>query len=337
MDGPYAKKAISAIGGWQDNGGVKAVQFLVFGLLTSACAVSNHPQKLAQVPASTVSSSVSWQQILARPGPIELETVVSGRWEVELSGLLNLEHQKSQAAGIKDRKVPIVLPVHVLKHPQAGVFVVDSGVSQDMVEGGPGGTRGIVTGYIEEMKSLISLKTITEQNGGSLAGVLITHFHLDHILGLPDVNPQTPIYAGPGELENSTFINLFLRGTHDALLEGQKEVHTWDFAKSRKIGSIEHAIDVLGDGSLWALWVPGHTPGSTAYLANTTKGPVLFTGDCSHTFWGFEHGVEPGSFTEDHDTNQVSLQALKQIVQEVPNLRVEVGHQLRGDESEGHP
>jgi glyoxylase-like metal-dependent hydrolase (beta-lactamase superfamily II) len=84
---------------------------------------------------------------------------------------------------------------------------------------------------------------------------------------------------------------------------------------------------VFGDGSLWALLVPGHTPGSTAYLARTTKGPVLLTGDTCHTRWGWEHDVAPGSFTADHAANVESLKRLRALVAEHPAIDVRLGHQ----------
>jgi glyoxylase-like metal-dependent hydrolase (beta-lactamase superfamily II) len=86
-------------------------------------------------------------------------------------------------------------------------------------------------------------------------------------------------------------------------------------------------LDVFGDGSLWALWTPGHTPGSTAYLARTTTGPVLFTGDTCHTAWGWHNQVEPGSFTADHARNAESLGRLEALVREHPQIDVRLGHQ----------
>ena len=90
-----------------------------------------------------------------------------------------------------------------------------------------------------------------------------------------------------------------------------------------------YAIDIIGDGSLYALRAAGHTPGSTAYLARTTEGPVLFTGDCSHTRWGWDHDVAPGTYTADHKTNTASLSALRKLAAAHPSIAVEVGHEVR--------
>ena len=38
------------------------------------------------------------------------------------------------------------------------------------------------------------------------------------------------------------------------------------------------------------------------------RGPVLCTGDTSHTRWGWENGVEPGTYTADQAQNADSLE-----------------------------
>ena len=88
-------------------------------------------------------------------------------------------------------------------------------------------------------------------------------------------------------------------------------------------------LDVFGDGSFWAIWVPGHTAGSTAFVARTPNGPVLFTGDACHTTWGWQNGVEPGTFSEDQPKSAVSLSRLEKLVERHPHIDVRVGHQVR--------
>jgi len=86
--------------------------------------------------------------------------------------------------------------------------------------------------------------------------------------------------------------------------------------------------DFFGDGSLWVIAAPGHTPGSLAFLANTSRGPVLFAGDTGHTRWGWEHQVEPCTFTGDHAQNRASLAQLASIAKAVPGLVVQTGHEF---------
>ena len=294
-------------------------------LFTTGCALSNHPT----LPARTPQTSIAAISEMVRPsGPIRLESVVSARWAVPLGGLLDLEDPKAVAAGLEDEDKAIVLPVHVLVHPEHGVAVVDTGVSTDRMEGGRGAARGGVEYFLREVEPVEPLAEILARQPAELWGVLLTHAHVDHVLGIADLPAEAPIYVGPGELAATSGLHMFLRSTYDALLEGRAPVR--ELAYEARVGPFEGVIDLFGDGSLWAIWAPGHTPGSTAYLANTTDGPVLFVGDTSHTQWGWDHGVTPGSYTADHAKNKESLDALRALVDVHPEIRVFVGHEMPG-------
>jgi hypothetical protein len=62
-------------------------------------------------------------------------------------------------------------------------------------------------------------------------------------------------------------------------------------------------------------------------LVRTTRGPVLLVGDTCHTAWGWENGVEPGSFTSDHEENAKNLERLRRFVAAHPEIEVHLGHQ----------
>jgi glyoxylase-like metal-dependent hydrolase (beta-lactamase superfamily II) len=111
-----------------------------------------------------------------------------------------------------------------------------------------------------------------------------------------------------------------------------------NLGKPSSLAEMERLIDVAGpievetinsadDGSAFAISVPGHTPGSTAYVLRTPKGPILLTGDTCHTRWGWEHSVEPGSYTADQPTNRKSLLLLEELVRRHPAMDVRLGHQ----------
>jgi N-acyl homoserine lactone hydrolase len=297
--------------------------------LLAGCALTKHPTTPALTPAPTPMEDVI--AFLATPGPIEHEVAVSGGMTVELSGLLNLDHPLAIRAGIKDAPTPVVLPVHMLLHPTAGLYVVDTGVDRDLAAGGKGIGRGLVNTFVKHVDRQESLGAMLDRRGGTLAGVLITHLHIDHVLGFPDIPEGTPIYVGEGETSARKGVHLVMRRTYAAALKGRAPLMTWDASKGVPLGPISKAWDVIGDGSLWALDTPGHTPGSTSYIARTTTGPVLFTGDTCHTLWGWESGVTPGGFTADIDANAVSLSALRELAASVPGMVVYVGHETDGE------
>jgi glyoxylase-like metal-dependent hydrolase (beta-lactamase superfamily II) len=103
-------------------------------------------------------------------------------------------------------------------------------------------------------------------------------------------------------------------------------VREWPYAPDSD-GRFAGVVDIFGDGSVWALSVPGHTPGSTAYLVRTPGGPKLLVGDASHTSWGWIHGVEPGTFSADRPRSAESLATLRDLVRDHPAIEVYLGHQ----------
>ena len=143
---------------------------------------------------------------------------------------------------------------------------------------------------------------------------------------MPDIADNVPLYIGRREASQPEWINLFVQASTDHLLQGKQPLHEWPFQPDPQ-QRFDGVVDIFGDASVFAISVPGHTAGSTAYLIRSTQGPVLLTGDASHTRWGWEHGVEPGDFTRNNELNLQSLLQMKALVERHPQIEVRFGHQ----------
>jgi N-acyl homoserine lactone hydrolase len=298
---------------------------LVLLSLLSACAATSHGTQ-----ASTVGVAKSTQALLEtlkEPGTIELESINAADWAVERSGLINLNHPTAKAAGLVDGDEKIEVYFHAIRHPTQGLFIVDTGVETALRDAPE---KSAVSGLLrsamhtDKMKVNVALGEWLAKE--KLSGVMLTHLHFDHITGMADVPNSTPIYTGPGEATETKFTNLFVKGSTDQALMGKPALSEWRFEPDAS-GTFEGVLDVFGDGMVWAIWVPGHTPGSTAYLIRTTKGPVLLTGDASHTRWGWENDVEPGTFTGDGPKSVQSFKKLRAFAKAHPEIEVRLGHQ----------
>jgi N-acyl homoserine lactone hydrolase len=296
-------------------------------MLLAACTVTTHPQQAATL--GKPSSSAAMKAQIEQPGPIQLETINSADWAVPLDGLINLKSPAAKAAGLTNHDEPIHVYAHLLRHPRYGNFLVDTGVSQLLADDpGKAGVGWLVRQVMPlgAMKIRKSSEEIMKELNGKLSGIFLTHMHLDHISGLPGIPRDIPIYISASEATEKNFLNLFVQGTTDRVLEGRQELLAWYFQPDPD-KEFEGVIDIFGDGSAYAISVPGHTPGSVAYLIRTTQGPVLLTGDTSHTRWGWEHTVEPGDYTLDHARNLENLKRLKALVERHPSITVRLGHQ----------
>jgi len=254
-----------------------------------------------------------------REGPLVHEVVTSARWSVPRKGLIDLDDPL--AVDLPTDDAPIVLPVHLFHHPDGRTFVVDTGVSDARVRGEADAARGLVGSYIKDIEAEIGLGSLLE--GRQVAAVVLTHTHLDHVLGLIDVPMDVPVYVGPGETSNRQGDHALLKGFYRRTFAGRdlRELPFDDL-----LGELP-ATDLAGDGSLWLVHSPGHTPGSQVVIAATKDGPVVVLGDTSHTRWGWDHGVPPGTFSNDPEQGKISFSAMKALVEAHPGTDVFVGHE----------
>jgi glyoxylase-like metal-dependent hydrolase (beta-lactamase superfamily II) len=314
----------------------RILALVLMPLSASACALTHHGAQPSALGQSRRSSDLL--AVVDQPGPITLETVNSADWAVDRSGLIDLHDPRAKAAGIQNGLEPIQVYFHVVRHPVYGTFIVDTGVERALRDDrSRAAIRGLVARVMstDRMQIHVPLGDWLAQQPTRLAGVFLTHLHLDHVSGMPDVPRGTPIYAGPREAGDRSLLNLAVGPNIDRALAGQAPVSEWRFAPDPD-GRFAGVVDVFGDGSFWALFVPGHTPGSTAYLARTPEGPVLLTGDVCHTAWGWAHDVAPGTYTSDHRANADSLARLERFAAEHPAMRVRLGHQRLDGDSVAH-
>ncbi len=299
-----------------------ALALALFGWRASTHPVTPSPLGVPR-PARAMEAS------LAEPGPIVVETVVGADWRVERGGLINLDHPRARAAGLSGGDEPVQIYLHALRHPTRGLFLIDTGVERALArDPSRAAIRGVVASamHLEAMRFGADTASWLAEQPAPPAGVLLTHLHLDHVSGAPDLPPGTPIYAGPGETRAREALHLFTQPNVDRALGGLGPINEWGYVPEPG-GAFDAVLDVFGDGSLWAIAVPGHTPGSTAYLARTPGGPVLFAGDACHTAWGWEHAVEPGTFSHDREQSADSLARLRALVERHPAIDVRPGHQ----------
>ena len=296
---------------------------VVLLLASAVLVISQYKTTTHELEVSSLGRAATMAQLeasLESPKPVTVERIVAANWQVPLAGLLNLQHERAKAAQLKDRIEPIKVFSFLLRHPKHGVFMIDTGVAQAF-KVNP--RQFDVPSFVEPMLGLDALEIVqpTEQIlaklAQPLAGVFMTHLHLDHISGLADIPKNVPVYVGINEASSTYWMNAATQAVVDNLLAGRAPLLEWR----------AEIVDIFGDGSVFAWHLPGHTPGSTAYLVNSEQGAQLIVGDIAHTRWGWDNSVEPGDFSQDKQRNRASLLILKDFINKHHNVTVHLGHQ----------
>lgn len=172
----------------------------------------------------------------------------------------------------------------VIEHPTAGLVVFDTGLAQR--------ARTEPEHYVGKLGAMLGLLDVPPGAGlaeqmraagfdpGNVTRVVLSHVHFDHTGGIPDF-PNATVTVSAAEKH---WVETGLRATDFVDLDPLQGLPRWqavDFTAEKPLATLLGAHDLLGDGSLLAVDLSGHTPGSTGLLVRTADAPVLLTGDAA--------------------------------------------------------
>ena len=293
-------------------------------LSLAACAtpVTRHTQQPATL--GVVASGSEMERLMSEPGPVVFRREVFAHWTAGRGSFLNLEAPASVAAGVGPGSERAAILAYSLRHPRFGLYLVDAGVSDAL----PSRLNPVMRYGLRQLAPTTEQTTAQWMaREGAPRGVFVTHLHFDHIGGLIDLPVSTPVFIGPGEAEERHWTNTLLGHPADAIFRGFGPLQVWRFQPDPS-GAFAGVLDVFGDGSVWALWTPGHSPGSTSYLVRTTEGSKLIVGDAVHTRLGWEteapQAVIPGF--DDGLASETTVR-LRRFAARHPEVEVFLGHQ----------
>lgn len=284
------------------------------------CTQPHIPKEDPLPPAG--QSAPDWNAVFASPRSIEVIPLVTGEINVERSILLNLDDPRVEDQD--DRKIWVPVLAYLVRHEEHGDFLVDAGFDSSFSRSSHGNFGGMARfveiGRQPEGGDTASLLRRTGVDPTTLRMIVISHLHLDHVAGLPELPKTVPLYAGPQA--RLGYETMWYAPTDH--LAGFDSIRTWSFDGLPDAGP-GPSIDVFGDGSFFAISAPGHTTGNLSFIVNGRRGPVLLTCDASHLQVGFRTNVSPG-FAQDRKAADATIQRLHSFANEHPSLRVFVGH-----------
>ena len=294
----------------------------------SACATPTTHHATMVSDLGVASNATALEASQARPGLVTFQRVRFATWTGGRGTFIDRDDLRT--ASVPQGTEEATIYAYVLDHPTRGRYLIDSGVSADL---GPR-LNWIMRRAVADLNLRIDQTTAGWLAGQSRpAGVFLTHLHFDHIGGLLDLDRRTPVHAGPGDASERNRHNALLGHPADSILEGYGPLREWAFQPDPD-GRFAGVLDIFGDGSVWAILVPGHSPGSTAYLINAVDGPKLVVGDAFSTRLGWEEAMPQPVPAAARASAEASANALRRLVADHPAIEVFLGHQSRAGQTE---
>ena len=182
--------------------------------------------------------------------------------------------------------------VGVIEHPTRGLFLFDTGYDPAFLEATRPfperfyrWTTPVDIGADAAWRAWLGANAIDE---AAIAGTIVSHFHGDHVAGMRHLADK-PVYcarAGLEQLRGTGRIGRVRRGLLEALVPQAVDEQA-RFFEDAPAASLPTAFapflegrDILGDGSLLAVELPGHCAGHWGLAFTTEEGrPVLLAAD----------------------------------------------------------
>jgi N-acyl homoserine lactone hydrolase len=296
-------------------------------LLSSGPAHS--PREQVVIPQSPHGS---WDEVLARPAPIVVDTLCTGVVHYPKQALI--DPAAPALAQFQDDGSELLVFAHLVRHALRGDVLIDSGLDTAYARPGlghmraPGSWFSALHGLSFAQAPGHDVHTQLASRGARLQAIYLTHLHADHAASLPSFPAQVPIFVGAQEPDD-------LAHHIDSGLMERRTLH--ELERGAALGPFEHVLDVYGDGSLWAISTSGHTRGHLSFLVNGLREQVLLTGDVFHTRWAFEKQVAAsGADDEQQQRARRSARQISAFIARYPRVRVIFGHQFASGPAQ-HP
>lgn len=258
-------------------------------------------------------------EVFQNPLPVSVHSFQTGTVIINRRGTLNPNHPRAKDVQDEELEVPIL--AHWVHHEDKGDFFLDTGLDASYTLDPRGGMEGTDLDEFQQNKDENVAKFI-EENGIDLKIVFLSHLHADHAAGVRELSKDIPYVIPKGEY------NEYHPEIHGDFLEGLEELYEIDFSKANQMAPLGPSVDLLGDGSLWAIHTPGHTPGHVSFLVNCFEGPILLTIDAAFIHENLELGVAPSDYTWDVEKAQETLEKIIEFLKKYPQVRIGHGHEV---------
>lgn len=228
---------------------------------------------LFSVPVAAAGVQLSLISTAENNGAIEGMVVEGGNW-------LRIRHMRQH--------------VVVIKHPR-GTLLLDAGVGRATPKAFQRNSslNRMLFGFGKHEPAVDQLAAHGVRPN-DINAILVSHLHWDHAGGLPDF-PGVPVWVQAAELVAAD------QGTPPSYIGEHKDAaiawRPYEMPMQPYEG-FERSLDVMGDGTLMLVDLPGHTPGHSGLFVAAANGKrYFFSGDVTWAARGLEQQKSRPAFT----------------------------------------
>jgi N-acyl homoserine lactone hydrolase len=229
-------------------------------------------------------------------------------------------------------EIPVVS--FLVEHPGAGPVLIDTGLhpsvaidlKQNFGRVGALAFRGMKISPEGTARDQLLARGIEP---GDVKLVVMTHLHVDHASAMSEFPNATFVFT-KREWEAATEPRSWQHGYRTRQFDHGFDYRTLDFedADSDSYATFGRSFDLLGDGSIRAVYTPGHTHGHMSVVLRLARGrEALVAGDAIYTRHALETGQLPFRIEDEHFYNR-SLKEIQLYVQTKPDALVIPGHDM---------
>lgn len=198
----------------------------------------------------------------------------------------------------------------LLEHPTRGAILFDTGYGQGYVDASRTLTGRIYNAVTPVTTSLERFAAPQLRSRGIDPGdvelIVASHFHADHVAGLADFPRARYVYFRSAwqDVARLKGLRALRKGFLPSLIPANFEARSLPIEEHAfqtldpALRPFERGADLLGDGSLMAVPLPGHAAGQIGLFVRRKEGaPLLLAADACWTSRSFREEIMPSSVT----------------------------------------
>ncbi len=224
----------------------------------------------------------------------------------------------------------IPVPAFLVEHPGAGAILIDTGLHPSVAVDPKQSFGRLLAWYYRGLK-MNQEQAAPDQlrargvDAADVRFVLMTHMHVDHASAISEFPGSTFV------LSKQEWDCLADVKPTDGYVKRQYDFgfdyRTFDFDSrdTESFATFGRSFDLFGDGSMRAVFTPGHTHGHTSYVLRLRDREVLVAADAIYTMRTLDEEVLPYKMADEHQFRR-SLKEIQRYRERTPGALIIPGH-----------